>query len=155
MKGYPIKKRLQCVAGIVLIGNLAGCSSRDEALYGYGTLAFIIFILLVGSSIALHYGHSKPMFQSLRIRSRRMIIPISFLAIPVGAAFSVYSVTQEGALRIGIFIGVLICALFYALQLWARSESIEKQRLCMKVAQLSLSFILVLIFLYLGGEGLK
>jgi hypothetical protein len=134
---------------------MAGCKSREDILYAYGTLAFVIFILLALSSITLHHWHNLPWFQQTRVRSYKLVLPLSYIAIPVGAIVALVSLRSEGVMRLGVFIGVLISVLFHCLQQWGKTESLEKQRLYIKIVQLSASFLIVLVYLSLGGKGLK
>jgi uncharacterized membrane protein YfcA len=138
-----------------LLFSLSGCKSRDDALYAYGTLAFLIYILLVFCSVAFHHWHSRQWFQNVRVKCRKFILPLSFLGIPAGILVALGSVGTQGLSRLGIFIGTLISLVFYSLQQWSKSDQVEKQRLYMKLVQLSFSFLVVLVYLYFGGRGLK
>ena len=155
MKMCFFSKFTNIIPPLFVILILVGCKRREELLYGYGTLAFIMFILLALTSILLHYWHTQSWFQQFRILSQKIVLPLSFIAIPIGTIMSLLHLSSKGTRRLGIFIGVVIAVLFYCLQRWAMAKDIEKQRLYTKIAQLCLSFLIVLIFLYFGGKGLK
>ena len=140
---------------LLVLFSLSGCKSRDDALYAYGTLAFLIFVLLVSCSVALHHWHAKPWFQNTRMKCRKFILPLSYLGIPVGVLVALGSIGSQGLSRLGIFIGTLLSVLFYSLQQWSKSDQVEKQRLYIKLVQLSFSFLVVLVFLFFGGRGLE
>ena len=147
---------LNCLFYASLI--LTGCKSRDDVLYAYGTLAFIVYMVLVVSSVALHNWHSLSWFQNLRHFFRKIVRPLSCLAIPIGSiiallslVFSVFGSTSG----LGVFVGTSIVILFYSLKQWGDSDQLEKQRLYIKIAQLSLTFLIVFLFLGFGGDGIE
>ncbi len=155
MKTTPPASSPSCLPLLTALLFLNGCKSKDEVLYAYGTLAFLIFILITISLVALHHFHLQPWFQHARIKLRSILIPVSRIGIPIGVIMALASYNAEGRSRLGVFIGTITAVLFYCLQQWGKIDHIEKQRLYMKLAQLSFSFLVVLIFLYLGGKGLE
>jgi uncharacterized BrkB/YihY/UPF0761 family membrane protein len=141
---------LQCIL------VLSGCGfDREERLYAYGTFSFCIFVIITLMVITLDRFHGKDWFQNMRNYSRTIIVPLSYVAIPLGTVLSVMSFFNDGVKKLGVFIGVLIAVGFFCLRKWAVANEIDRQRLFLKVAQFSATVLVVLVFLYYGGEGLK
>lgn len=135
---------------------MSGCrGSRNDGLLYIGTIAFLLYLFLIGSSALIRYIHVKPWFHRFREISRIVVIPMQFIGFIGSLIMSIVGITGGGALnRLLVFAGAILALLFFCLGQWARVESIEKQRMWLRMAQLSFTFAILLLYLRLGGEGL-
>lgn len=146
---------------LTTLATLQGCTPNDEEIWGLGSLVFSIFIILVALNalIPLAQEHKSvkvwvDKFQLLTHKVFPYLAGLALLLTIFGAGHILYN-DDRTPTDLTFFLGVLTLYGIVNLKKWASEANIDKKREYIKLAGLTISFILTMLYLISGAEGLS
>ena len=139
---------------IVIVLGSACSRSREDALYGFGSITVIMFLLLSVQAYLIHLAHGQKWFQDFRIKARKILLPISLIGAIAGVIISINGFFLEDLDRLYKFIGLECTVLFFFMRLWCGSNNLDKQRIYMRLVALCFTALFVLGYLLMDAPGI-
>lgn len=159
-----MKKNRKKYALIFLVDScllLQGCSASEEQLWGLGSFVFLVFVAILLLNSVVPRIQELPKFQSVVTKVEFLserIWPIILVIAIASILYGAYSIASNGVGSIQslfIFTGVIILYMAANIRAWARAKEILKKRNHLRKIGLSITFLVIYIYLFLGAPNLS
>ena len=107
---------------------LSGCVSKEDQIFDFAGLVFIIFALIVISQLSFDKVLSSSIYKKLNdfFAPVRRIVPL--IAILIGIIVFLFGIFLHGLNQINIFIGIIIILFGWFMKQYNREDFDDKQR---------------------------
>ncbi len=159
MKKNRDKYVLTCLLGACFL--LQGCSPSEEELWGLGSFVFLVFVALLLLNNVVPRIQELPRLQEFITKLEfvsEKIWPVILLLAMASILFGAYSIVNNGPGAIKslfLFSGVIILYLAANVRSWARSKDVLKKRNHLRKIGISISFLVIYIYLFLGAPNIS
>lgn len=158
-----MKNKRNCVIGALASSCilLQGCSPNDKELWGLGSFVFLVFVAILILNGIVPRVQEVPMFQTfvakIEIFSKNVFPAVLLVAI-ASIGYGAYSIAindDRTKQDLFVFVGAVILYLAVNMNNWSKAKEILEKRNYLRAIGLSVSFIIIFVYLLLGAPNLR